>query len=181
MPRHLYGISKLASELIVERYAELFGLPVASIRLSSVYAPLDRVTATRRFRHVPNRIAHKVVDRVTAVRVNGLEAVGDDIHSEDVAQSQRYRVYNIAAGITARTAELVRCAAEILPGFHATVVPPGEAEIVGDDTQRDGMWGAYDLARIQRDTAWKPRPVREAFHAYIDWLAACRKAVEGGR
>jgi UDP-glucose 4-epimerase len=139
---------------------------------------------------VPNRIAHKVVDRVTEVRVNSLEAVGDYIHSEDVAQaiiallaaqSLRYGVYNIAAGITATTADLVRWAAEKLPGFHATVVPPEQAEIVEDDTQRDGMWGAYDLARIQRDTAWKPRPVREAFHAYIDWLAASRKAADGGR
>jgi UDP-glucose 4-epimerase len=190
MPRKLYGISKFASELIVERYAELFGLPTASVRLSSVYGPMDRVTATRRFRHVPNRIAHKVVDRVTEVRVNSLEAVGDYIHSEDVAQaiiallaaqSLRYGVYNIAAGITATTADLVRWAAEKLPGFHATVVPPEQAEIVEDDTQRDGMWGAYDLARIQRDTAWKPRPVREAFHAYIDWLAASRKAADGGR
>jgi len=63
----------------------------------------------------------------------------------------------------------------------APVVPPEQAEIVEDDTQRDGMWGAYDLARIQRDTAWKPRPVRQAFHACIDWLAASRKAADGGR
>src|SRR5579872_7311305 len=53
MPRRLYGISKLASELIVERYGVLFALPTASVRPSSVYGPMDRVTATRNFRHVP--------------------------------------------------------------------------------------------------------------------------------
>ena len=44
MPRRLYGISKLASELITERYGDLFGFSAASVRLSSVYGPMDRVT-----------------------------------------------------------------------------------------------------------------------------------------
>ena len=188
MPRQLYAISKFTSELITERYAELFGLPIASVRLSSVYGPMDRATSTRHFRHVPNEIAHKVVEGVKHVRVNSLEGVGDYVHSEDVAHaiislleapSLGYSVYNIAAGTTATVADLVRWAAEKSPGFHATVVPAGEAEIVQDDTERDGMWGAYDLARIYRDTGWKPRPVREAFHAYIDWLATSRRL--GGR
>ena len=188
MPRQLYAISKFTSELITERYAELFGLPIASVRLSSVYGPMDRTTPTRNFRHVPNEMAHKVVEGVKRVRVNSLDGVGDYIHSEDVAHaiislleapSLRYSVYNIAAGATATVADLVRWAAEKLPGFHATVVPPAEAEIVQDDTERDGMWGAYDVARIHRDTGWKPRPVREAFHAYIDWLAESRRL--GGR
>ena len=42
MPRRLYGISKLASELITERYGELFGLSTASVRPSSVYGTMDR-------------------------------------------------------------------------------------------------------------------------------------------
>ncbi len=183
-PRQLYAISKFTSELITERYSELFGLPVASVRLSSVYGPMDRATSTRNFRHVPNEIAHKVVEGVKCVRVNSLDGVGDYIHSEDVAQAiislleaprLGYSVYNIAAGATATVADLVRWAAERLPGFNATVVPANEAEIVQSDTERDGMWGAYDLARIYRDTGWKPRPVREAFHAYIDWLEASRR------
>ncbi|MGK4455707.1 NAD-dependent epimerase/dehydratase family protein, partial [Klebsiella pneumoniae] len=35
MPRTLYGVSKLASELITERYGELFGLSTTSVRLAS--------------------------------------------------------------------------------------------------------------------------------------------------
>lgn len=184
MPRQLYAISKFTSELITERYAELFGLPIASVRLSSVYGPMDRATPTRNFRHVPNEIAHKVVEGVKRIRVNSLDGLGDYIHSEDAAHaiiallgaaSLRYSVYNIAAGTIATVADLVRWAAEKSPGFHAAVVPAAEAEILQDDTERDGMWGAYDLSRIYRDTGWKPRPVREAFHAYIDWLEAARR------
>jgi UDP-glucose 4-epimerase len=188
MPRRLYAISKFASELITERYADLFGLPIASVRLSSVYGPMDRATPTRQFRHAPNQIAHKVIEGVKQVRVNSLDGVGDYVHAEDVAhalialleaRSLHYSVYNIAAGVTATLADLVRWAEEKSPGFHATVVPPGEADILQDDTERDGAWGAYDLARIHRDTGWEPRPVREAFHAYIDWLAASSRS--GGR
>ena len=181
MPRRLYGISKLASELIAERYGDLFGLSTASVRPSSVYGTMDRVTASRNFRHVPNRIAHMAVDGVKRVRVNTLTAVGDYIHVEDVARAivsllrapaLRYSAYNVAAGATATVGDLVGWAAEKVPGFHAEITAAGEADILQDATQWDGMWGAYDISRITAETGWKPRPVREGLHAYMDWIAA---------
>jgi UDP-glucose 4-epimerase len=184
MPRRLYGISKLTSELISERYGELFGLSTASVRLASVYGPMDRATASRNFRHVPNRIAHMAVEGVKRVRVNTLDAVGDYIHADDVARAisallrapaLRYSTYNIAAGITTTVGELVAWAAEKAPGFHADIVADEEADILQDATLRDGMWGAYDISRITAETGWKPRPVREALHAYMDWIAAQRR------
>jgi UDP-glucose 4-epimerase len=184
MPRQLYGISKLTSELITERYADLFGMSAASVRLASVYGPMDRVTASRNFRHVPHRIAHMAVEGVKRVRVNTLDAVGDYIHAEDVARAicallrasaLRYSTYNIAAGITTTVGELVAWAAEKAPGFHAEIAADEEADILQDASLRDGMWGAYDISRIGAETGWKPRPVREALHAYMDWIAAQRR------
>jgi UDP-glucose 4-epimerase len=184
MPRRLYGISKLTSELITERYADLFGLSAASVRLASVYGPMDRVTASRNFRHVPNRIAHMAVEGVKHVRVNTLDAVGDYIHAEDVARAVsallrapalRYSNYNIAAGVTATVGDLVAWAAEKAPGFHADIVADEEADILQDAALRDGMWGAYDISRITAETGWKPRPVREGLHAYMDWIATQRR------
>lgn len=183
MPRRLYGISKLASELITERYGDLFGLSTASVRPSSVYGPMDRVTASRNMRHVPNRIAHAAVDGVKRLRVNTLDAVGDYIHVEDVASAivsllrapqLRYSVYNTALGGTASIGDMVGWAAEKVPGFRADVVPAEQADILQDPTLKDGMWGAYDVARIGAETGWKPRPMRAAFHAYMDWIAAER-------
>jgi UDP-glucose 4-epimerase len=185
MPRRLYGISKLASELITERYGDLFGLSMTSVRLSSVYGPMDRVTPSRNFRHVPNRIAHMAVEGVTRVRVNTLDAVGDYIHVEDVARAivallraprWRYSAYNIASGATASIGDMVRWAAEKVPGFGAEVVPAEQADIVQDPTLKDGMWGAYDISRLSAATGWKPRPMREALHAYMDWLTAERSS-----
>ncbi len=181
MPRRLYGISKLASELITERYGDLFGLSTASVRPSSVYGTMDRITSTRNFRHVPNRIAHVALEGVKRVRVNTLAAVGDYIHVEDVARAVvsllraralRYGAYNVAAGTTATVGDLVGWAAEKVPGFQAEITAAADADIVQDASLSDGMWGAYDISRISAETGWKPRPVREALHAYMDWIAA---------
>jgi nucleoside-diphosphate-sugar epimerase len=181
MPRRLYGISKLASELITERYGDLFGLSTASVRLSSVYGTMDRITPSRNFRHVPNRIAHLAVQGAKRVRVNTLAAVGDYIHVEDVARAVvsllrapalRYAVYNIAAGRTATVGDLVGWAAEKAPGFHAEITAAADADIVQDAALSGGMWGAYDIARIGAETGWQPRPVREAMHAYMDWVGS---------
>ena len=183
MPRRLYGISKLASELITERYGDLFGFSSASVRLSSVYGPMDRETRSRSFRHVPNRIAHHALNSGPVIRVNSLEGVGDYIQAEDVASGiarllktpiLRFGTYNIAAGETTTVADLARWAAERVPGFSAEVVSPEHADIVQDPTLAGGMWGAYDISRIAADTGWKPRPTREAFLAYMDWLSAER-------
>ena len=185
MPRRLYGISKLASELITERYGDLFGLSTASVRPSSVYGTMDRVTASRNFRHVPNRLAYLAVDGVKRVRVNTLDAVGDYIHAEDVAAGivsllhapvLRYSAYNLAAGRTATIRDMVGWIAEKVPGFHAEITGPEEADILQDATLSSGMWGAYDVSRTKAETGWTPRPVREALHAYLDWITAERRA-----
>jgi UDP-glucose 4-epimerase len=181
MPRTLYGVSKLASELVTERYGDLFGLSTVSVRLASVYGTMDRPTASRNYRHVPNRVAHRAVEGAGRIRVNTLDGVGDYIHSEDVARAivallraerLRYSVYNIAMGYTVTLGDLVGWAAEKFPGFCAEVGSTADADIVQDASRVDGMWGAYDISRLTSETEWRPRPVREAFQGYMDWIAA---------
>jgi len=180
MPRTLYGVSKLASELITERYGELFGLSTTSVRLASVYGTMDRPTASRTFRHGPNKVAHMAVAGLERVRVNTLDAVGDYIHAEDVAcaiiallrvGTVRYSAYNIAAGRTTRLGDLIAWAGEKYPEFQAEITPVEDADIVQDPTRVEGMWGAYDISRISAETGWRPRPAKEAFQAYMDWIA----------
>ena len=181
MPRTLYGVSKLTSELVTERFGDLFGFSTTSVRLSSVYGTMDRRTATRDFRHVPNRIAHLALSGAGKVRVNTLDAIGDYIHVEDVARAiasllrperVRYCAYNVAAGVPTSIRDLVQWAAERCPGFHAEVVAAEQAEILQDPTRTDGMWGPYDISRLSSETGWQPRPVREALLAYMDWIRA---------
>lgn len=180
MPRTLYGVSKLASELVTERYGELFGMSTTSVRLASVYGTMDRPTASRTFRHGPNKVAHMAVEGVKHLRVNTLDAVGDYIHAEDVATAiisllrlpaVRYSTYNIAVGQTTRLGELISWATEKYPEFQAEITSAEDADIVQDPTRVDGMWGAYDISRLSAETGWRPRPVKEAFQAYMDWIA----------
>jgi UDP-glucose 4-epimerase len=186
MPRRLYGISKLASELIAERYGDLFDLSTVSVRLSSVYGTMDRATASRNFRHVPNLIAHMALDGVRCIRVNTLAAVGDYIHAEDVAKgivallwapALRNSVYNIAAGVVTTTGDLITWAAEKAPGLCGEIVSAERADIAQDPALTGGMWGAYDISRIISETGWRPRQVRTAFHAYMDWIAQQRSSL----
>jgi UDP-glucose 4-epimerase len=179
-PLTLYGISKFASEMVVNRYADLFGLSALSVRLASVYGPMDRATESRNFRHVPNRVAHLALAG-EVVRPNSLDSVGDYVHSGDVARAiialisaprLRYRHYNIGSGVTTTTGDIVGWAKERVPGLVVEVDTSESANVVQNPDLRDGMWGAYDLARIERDTAWRPRSGREAFYDYMDWIAA---------
>ncbi|MDG4874463.1 NAD(P)-dependent oxidoreductase [Mesorhizobium sp. WSM4935] len=179
-PLTLYGISKFASEMVTNRYADLFGLPAVSVRLASVYGPMDRATESRNFRHVPNRVAHIALAGET-IRPNSLEPVGDYVASTDVAAAilalidaprLNYRHYNIGSGSSQTIGEIIGWAAERVPGLKVEVTPGEDANIVQDVALKGGMWGAYDIARIMRDTAWRPRPGKEAFHAYMDWIAA---------
>ena len=180
-PRKLYGISKMAAELVVERYAALFGLSAASVRLSSVYGTMDRTTASRDFRHVPNRVAHWALERPEPMRVNTLDAVGDYLHAEDVADAVaallaaprlRYAAYNVALGHTVTLGEIAAWAAETAPGFRVELAAAAEADLVQDPSLTGGMWGAYDISRITAETGWQPRPARDAFLAYMDWIVA---------
>ncbi|QND58706.1 NAD-dependent epimerase/dehydratase family protein [Mesorhizobium huakuii] len=179
-PLTLYGISKFASEMVTNRYADLFGLSAVSVRLASVYGPMDRATESRNFRHVPNRVAHMALAGET-IRPNSLEPVGDYTVSTDVAAAilalidaprLNYRHYNIGSGSSQTIGEIIDWAKERVPGLKVEVTSGEDANIVQDVRLKGGMWGAYDIARILRDTTWRPRPGKEAFHTYMDWIEA---------
>ncbi|NLS04104.1 NAD(P)-dependent oxidoreductase [Rhizobium sp. P32RR-XVIII] len=186
-PLTLYGISKFAAEMVVNRYADLFGLSAASVRLASVYGPMDRVTGSRNLRHVPNRVAHMALAGET-IRPNSLEPVGDYLSSTDVAEAiiallfaerLRYRHYNIGSGETSTIGDVIEWAMERAPGLKIEVSPAETANIIQDVSLKDGMWGAYDIARIERDTSWRPRSARQSFHDYMDWIIENELQSEG--
>jgi UDP-glucose 4-epimerase len=105
-----------------------------------------------------------------------VEDVASGIASLLNAPSLRYSAYNIAAGTTASIADLVQWIAEKVSGFHAEIAAPDDADLLQDAALADGMWGAYDISRITAETGWRPRPTREALHAYMDWIVAERRS-----
>ena len=152
-------------------------MPCVSARLSAVYGPMDRETASRHVRCLPNLVAHLALAG-EPLRVSGMDGVGDWIHADDVAaalsrhaarQSLRHPVYNVAYGRAETIETLVRYAAEVLP-VQSHDVPPAEANVVCDPDRRAGQWGAYDNSRLRDELGWSPAPLRQRIHEYIDWL-----------
>lgn len=56
MAQSLYAISKLASEQVVERYSELFGLPMLIARVALTFGPWERITGARSLVSAPHQI-----------------------------------------------------------------------------------------------------------------------------
>ncbi|MFZ1725381.1 MAG: NAD(P)-dependent oxidoreductase [Albidovulum sp.] len=180
-PPEFYGISKFASEMITQRYGQLFGMSVASCRLSGVYGPMDRTRPSRAHYCAPYAALHRALEG-KPIRINAPDAVGDHIHAGDVASAiiglldkdgcLNHPVYNIALGQSYTVKELVEMVAAIVPGTTCRIADPAQCDIVSDATFKGGRWGAYDISRIKDETGWQPRPLGEALADYAGFIQA---------
>lgn len=177
-PDGFYGITKYAGEQLAVQAADQFGLPLAAVRLSSIYGPMDRETAHRAVALPPAVLLRRALAG-EAVKVTDLGGGFDCLHAGDVAAGIRaifdaprlsHRIYNLAYGERYSMAGLVAAVAEVVPGFGAEIVPATEADIVVEPGKTGGRWNAYDIARLTGDTGWRPRPMAEALADYKDWL-----------
>jgi UDP-glucose 4-epimerase len=178
-PPEFYGISKRASEMIAQRYGRLFGMSVASCRLSGVYGPMDRIRPSRAHYCAPYTALHRALEG-KPIRVTAPDAVGDHIHAGDVARAilsllvkkgpLDYPVYNIALGHSVTLRELIEEVARIFPGATCVVADAADSDIVSDDTHKGGRWGAYDISRIRGETGWHPRPLADALADYASFI-----------
>ena len=86
-PQNLYGISKYASELLAHRYGELHQISTASLRLSTPYGPMERVTGHRAVMSVFSDWTRQAL-------------CGETIRAEDLDQGRDYTyVTDIADGV----------------------------------------------------------------------------------
>ena len=178
-PDGLYPVSKYAAELLVRQTARDSGLPAITVRLASVFGPLDRETSGRALDSVPKRLM-MAAHAGRSPTVAGLDSVGDYLAAGDVAAAMaalltcaapRHPVYNVAAGRLTTLSELIALIVDLDPGFEVREAPPGEAEIVGVRPATAGRNGAYDISRIEADTDWRPAGLAAGLRDYRDWLA----------
>ena len=178
-PPEFYGISKLSTEMIARRYAQLFGMSIASCRLSGVYGPMDRQRPSRAHYCAPYVVVHHALEG-RPIRITAPEAVGDHIHAGDVGRAiialldkdgpLDHPAYNIALGQSVTLKELVAEVGRIIPGTTWEPCGTGDCDIVSDDTHKGGRWGAYDISRISGETGWQPRPLAEALEDYVSFV-----------
>jgi nucleoside-diphosphate-sugar epimerase len=178
-PPELYAISKYCSELIVRRYATLFGLRACCVRFPDVFGPMERPTPGRITMSLPFKMMRSVVERrPLRVSQRSIEAGGDFINAEDVAEAVLHvitsellphDVFNVGSGSYTTIRHLFDTFQTVATDFTYELVDEHHAEVVLDPTQRLARYNAYSIERIN-ELGWQPRPLTEQLRTYFEWV-----------
>lgn len=173
-PHNLYALCKFASERLVSTYVALHGCSAASVRIGSVYGPMERATRSRTgLSVVANLVAAAAEARPT--RVSHADVGRDLIHAYDVARAfvhlaeaprLGWGVYNLAGGAPVTVEEVLDELAS-LTGVSWTPSGIGEADVgLTPGHHRDHV----DLMRLEADTGFTPgTQLRDGLEHALAW------------
>lgn len=186
-PSTPYAVSKVWAERITDEYRYRHGLDAVSVRLSTVYGPMDRHTPARTVESVPFTVA-RMAARGEPITVDSLDGRGDWIHARDVANALvalltaprlEHSVYNVAYGQLVSVEELLRVAAEVVCDISYSVVADEQAAVRCAGWRRGPAWSAYDTTRLRNELGWRPTPLATAFAEYVRSLREAAPATSG--
>lgn len=161
-PRGLYALSKFAGERLCARFSALTGLPVTTLRLSSVFGPWERMTGAR---DTPSPFL-----QLMALAERGEEAllpralVRDWLYAPDAAEAVasvleaerlRYPLYHVGPGRAYSVLDWGLVLAGRRPGWSCRLAGAGEAPNVDPQGERDRAPMAVE--RIAADTGFRAR------------------------
>lgn len=174
MPQNLYGISKFASEMLTRRYGELHGISTASVRLSTPYGPMERVTGHRAVMSVFYDWTGRVVrgESITAEDMDQgrdytyIADIADGIRTVLDAPALRHSLYNLTAGVWVTFQEILDQVVALSPSTQ--VVTPAAATVKsGTEGYARGPLSGH---RLFDDLGWTPKfDLRVGMADYIKW------------
>ena len=179
-PDSMYGITKYAGELITRRYGELHGFSTVSVRLSTPYGPMERVTGHRAVMSALYQWTGQVVrgepldvqadsfapddgrDYTYAVdTARGLQAILD-------APELAHDLYNLTAGPWITYREILDALVEMAPG-SATPVNQASDSATRATASVSGR-GPLSGHRLWQDLRWQPQyDLRAGIADYLQW------------
>jgi len=175
--RNLYAHCKLASEGLVRLYAELHHMSACSLRIGSVYGPMERASGSRTGLSLVARLL-PWAQAGGHLMVHGADVGRDLIHASDVAAAVaalltanelRHDVYNLASAAPYPVRDVLDAMA------HSAGASWGDAEaaaaelVFTSEHHRDGV----DLSRLGADCGWAPQVGLVAGVAHtLAWNAA---------
>lgn len=173
-PQNLYGITKYASELLTRRYGELHQLSTASVRLSTPYGPMERVTGHRAIMSVVYDWTRQVA-RSENIQAKDLNQGRDYTYVADIADGIRtvldaphlpHDLYNLTNGVWLTFRQIVETLQEISPGTKVVELPPTPSgEQIGAPLR-----GPLSAHRIFADLKWSPKyDLRAGLTEYLQW------------
>jgi nucleoside-diphosphate-sugar epimerase len=172
-PENLYGITKFSSEMITRRYGELHGISTASVRLSTPYGPMERVTGHRAVMSVFYDWTGRAV-RGEPITAEDMDQGRDYIYVADIADGIRavldaqalpHGLYNLTSGIWLTFQEILDAVVELSPSTQV-VTPTATAESGSENYSRGPLSGH----RLFDDLGWTPKyDLKAGLADYIRW------------
>ena len=164
----LYGSAKLAAEIMLFRYADMFGFDAGAIRPTSMYGPAEEFRNTRPFVTQAKQLADAALDGVP-VRVIGLDDRCDWVFVDDVAEGA-HRFYS--GGMGSRSFAFSSGNPipfrDVLDAAAASfgVVVDDSADMLIDATPDRATTISCDKARAE--LGWDPVGIAEGMQRYAD-------------
>jgi UDP-glucose 4-epimerase len=171
VPDNLYGITKFSSEMITRRYGELHGISTASVRLSTPYGPMERVTGHRAVMSVFYDWTGRAVrgESITAENMDQgrdytyITDITDGIQTVLDASSLPHSLYNITAGTWVTFNDILEQVVELSPSTQ--VVHSAAAQEKPEYSR-----GPLDGQRLFDDLGWTPKyDLKAGLADYIQW------------
>ena len=176
-PRTLYASTKYTSELLTRRYGELHGFQTVSVRLSSPYGPMERVTGHRAMMSVLHESTGSVV-RGEPIRVADRTLGRDYTYVGDIAAAiatvldapaLTYDVYNISSGTWVTLGEIVAVLQELRPSAQVLDDPSAEFGILRSGVGR----GPMAIGRLREDVGFTAAfDLTSGLREYLEWREA---------
>ncbi|MFJ2228796.1 NAD-dependent epimerase/dehydratase family protein [Streptomyces halstedii] len=173
-PDEMYGISKLAGELIARRFGRLYGLDVPVARLTKMFGPMERPSSGRSVMSLPYHLAAAAVrNRPVRLTERTLRAGGDWLGAAEAARALHLLArgegrgdgtYNISSGVRTSVPDLVA-----LFGVETLQVPAEEAEADMDPATESGKNGVYASDRARHELKWEPAALDAQVARYVRW------------
>ena len=172
-PENLYGITKFASELLTRRYGQLHGFNTVSLRLSTPYGPMERVTGHRGNMSTPYQWTGQIL-RGEPIESNDSDHGRDYTYVLDTASAVAtvvdaahlpHDLYNVTNGMPVTEGQIQRTLAELFP--ETRLVESSADAAVSSLGPTRGPLSGY---RLWHDLGWTPQyDLAAGLTDYVRW------------
>ena len=160
--------------MITSRYGELHGLSTVSVRLSTPYGPMERITGHRAVMSVFYDWTGRAV-RGESITPQGLSGGRDYTYISDIANGIRtvldstsllHSLYNITSGTWVTYKQILDAVVELSPATSVEDFPSSPNESSGENYSRGPLSGH----RLFEDLGWTPKfDLKAGLLDYIKW------------
>ena len=180
-PDFLYGITKYAGELITRRYGDLYEFSTVSVRLSTPYGPMERVTGHRAVMSALYQWTGQVArGEPLAVQTDSFdpEEGRDYTYVVDTARGLQaildapelpHDLYNLTTGVWITYREILDALAELVPGGSPAPAGPADGAAAAARAAVPSR-GPLSAHRLRQDIGWQPEyDLRAGLADYLQW------------